>query len=114
MSIALIAAGVKIRTGPVRLRIRTGRFKGEPVEPSQRVLSDFLAHAFGTPEKYKSGPDARNMIAWRHGIVSFFSLHGPTDRQGHIDLVSVLDWPELKCSSMCFWDSVEVWFWELR
>jgi hypothetical protein len=110
MSVALVAAGVKIRPG--RLKIKAGRFTGEWLEPGQRRLSDFLVHAIGKPEKYRSGPDARNTIAWRRGIISFFSLHGT--RQGHIDLVSVTDWPDFACSGACFWDSLEVWFWPLK
>lgn len=111
MSVALIAAGVKIRPG--RLRIKAGRFKGEMVEPGQRNLSDFLAREIGTPEIYKGGAKARNAIAWRTGIVSFYQIHGGGN-QGHIDLVSVQDWPELLCNGSCYWDSLDVWFWPLR
>lgn len=114
MSIALIAAGMKIRTGPARLRINTGPHKGEQVEPSQRVLSDFLAKEIGQPEKYKNATSAKNTIAWRRGIVSFFQIHGGASRQGHIDLASVQDWPRLMCSGSCYWNSVEVWFWPLK
>jgi hypothetical protein len=114
MSLALIASGIKIRTGPARLRVKAGPHKGEQLEPSQRVLSDFLAHEIGKPEKYKSGPAARNTIAWRRGIASFFQLHGPAYRGGHIDLVSIEDWGQIQCSSSCYWDSLEVWFWPLK
>jgi hypothetical protein len=110
MSIALIGAGVKIRPG--RLKIKAGRFKDEWVEPGQRRLSEFLVREIGKPERYKGGIEARNTIAWRRGIISFFSLHG--SRQGHIDLVSVKDWPQLQCSGSCYWDSLEVWFWPLK
>lgn len=110
MSIALIAAGIKIRPG--RLKIKAGRFKDEMIEPGQDRLSKFLVHAIGKPEKYRGGEVARNTIAWRRGIISFFSLHGTN--QGHIDLVSVTDWPELQCSSSCYWDATEVWFWALK
>lgn len=112
MSIALVAAGMKIRTGPAKLRIKVGPHKGEQLEPSQRVLSHFLAHEIGAPEKYKGGVNAKHAIAWRHGIVSFFSIHG--DNQGHIDLVSVTEWPDIQCSNSCYWDSREVWFWPLK
>ena len=112
MSVALIAAGVRIRPG--RLKIKAGRFKDEMIEPGQRRLSDFLVKALGKPEKYKSGRAAYHAIAWRKGIISFFQIHGPTDRQGHIDLVSVQDWPQVMCSGSCYWDAVEVWFWPLK
>lgn len=114
MSVALVSAGMKIRTGPARLRINAGAHKGEVVEPSQRVLSDFLVREIGKPEKFKGGSAARNSIAWRHGIVSFFQLYGANDRQGHIDLVSVNDWPELMCNGSCYWEAVDVWFWPLK
>jgi hypothetical protein len=109
MSIALIAAGIKIHPG--RLRIKAGRFIGEMVEPGQHRLSEYLVHVIGKPERYRSSEEARNTIARRHGIISFFSLHGTG--QGHIDLVSVHDWPEFQCSGSCYWDSKEVWFWPL-
>lgn len=110
MSVALIGAGVKISPG--RLKIKSGRFAGEWIEPGQHRLSQFLAHEIGKPEKYRGGPEARTMVAWRHGIVSFFSLHRTA--QGHIDLVSITDWPDLQCSGSCYWDSLEVWFWPLK
>ena len=111
MSVALIAAGMKIMPG--RLQIKVGRFKGEMVEPGQRKLSDFLAGQIGQPEKYKGGAAARNTIAWRTGIVSFYQIHGGGN-QGHIDLVSVPDWPDVMCNGSCYWDSMEVWFWPLK
>jgi hypothetical protein len=111
MSVALVWAGIKIRTGPARLRLNAGPLKGEQLEPSQHTLSEFLAHEIGKPERYRSGPDAHNTIGWRHGIVAFFSLHGSS--QGHIDLASVSDWPVYQCSLSCYWDCREVWFWDL-
>lgn len=110
MSIALVAAGVKIRPG--HLRIRAGRFKDEMVEVRQCDLSHFLVHQIAQPEKFRNGSDAQNAIAWRRGIISFFRLHGTN--QGHIDLISVIDWPQVKCSGSCYWDSSEVWFWPLK
>lgn len=50
MSIALIAAGGKIRPG--RLQIKAGPFRGAMVEPGQRNLSDFLVGEIGQPEKF--------------------------------------------------------------
>jgi hypothetical protein len=112
MSVALIYAGITIQTGPARLRLNAGPHKGAQIEPSQHVLSEFLVHEIGMPEKYKSGSDAQNSINWRHGIVSFFSLMGTS--HGHIDLVSVEDWGAYRCSVACYWECKEVWFWPLR
>lgn len=53
VSVALIAAGMTIRPG--RLRIKTGRFKGRMIEPGQRKLSDYLALEIGQPERFKVG-----------------------------------------------------------
>lgn len=114
MSVALVAAGMKIRTGKVRLRINAGAHKGEPIEPSQRVLSDFLARELGKPEKFRNSGSARDTIAARRGIISFFQLYGPSDRQGHIDLVSATDWTDLMCSGSCYWEAVDIWFWPLK
>lgn len=112
MSIALVGAGVRIRTGPARLRINAGPHKGEQLEPSQKVLSDYLLRVLGKPEKYPSGAAAKAAIGWRRGIISFFSLYGT--RQGHIDLVSVEDWGAVQCSVACYWEAREVWFWPLK
>lgn len=110
MSVALVGAGIRIYPG--RLQIKAGQFKGAWVEPGQQHLSEFLVRAMGQPERYRSAPEARNTIAWRHGIVSFFGLHG--GRQGHIDLASVPDWGDWECSLSCYWDCREVWFWDLK
>ena len=77
MSIALIAAGMKIRTGPARLWIKIGPHKGEQVEPSQRVLSDFVAKEIGPPEKYKSAisvfpPLNYVVLGYKSGRFAFF------------------------------------------
>lgn len=112
MSVALIAADIRIWTSPVALRIKGGKYDGAQIEPKQKVLSNFLVREVGQPEKFKGGLNAHNGIAWRRGIVSFLQLHG--SNQGHIDLVSVNDWPGIMCSSSCYWDSLEVWFWPLR
>jgi hypothetical protein len=71
--------------------------------------------------KYKAGAEAQKAIGTKRGIISFFQLHGPTDRQGHIAIVAMDRWQTFRCGSEredaptgCFWDSVEVWFWPLK
>ncbi|MDB5905934.1 MAG: hypothetical protein JWP34_48 [Massilia sp.] len=49
------------------------------IETKQKKLSNFLAKQLGPPEKYQNGQGAEKEIGTRHGIVSFFHLHGPTD-----------------------------------
>lgn len=109
MSVALTATGMRIR--PASLIIKAGPFKGQMVQASQRRLSEFLAKALGAPEKYGSGQEAQRAIGSRRGIVSFFRFAGRN--QGHIDLVSVRDWPQIHCSVHCYWYAEEVWFWPL-
>lgn len=98
-----------------------GNFKGRAVETKQRKLSNWLVRHLGQPEKYKGGPDAKAGIGARHGIVSFFQLHGPADHQGHIDIVMMDRWNKYqRCGSNnddaggCYWDAVDVWFWPLK
>lgn len=113
LSIALVGAGVAIAPG--FLTILAGRHKGKRIESRQKQLSVFLAQRWGEPEKYKSGAAARKGISGRRGVISFFQLWGPTDRQGHIDLVAPDNWgDDLLCVDDCYWSSVEVWFWPLK
>lgn len=109
MSVALISTGIRIRPGS--LTIKDGPFKGKMVQASQRRLSEFLIQELGAPEKYRSGPEAEKGIGARRGIVSFFRIAGRN--QGHIDLVSIQDWPKIHCSVHCYWDAEEAWFWPL-
>jgi hypothetical protein len=118
VSLALLAAG--IHPMPGNLDVLAGRFAGLRIETSQKALSAFLRQRLGPPEVYKGGYDAWKKIRPRHGIVSFFHIHGggTWDTQGHIDLVA----PEraddvmydLRCANHCYWSSGEVWFWPLR
>ena len=62
MSVALIASGMKIHAGPARLRIKTGPHKGEQVEPSQRVLSDFPISPTEAIEKRACYPNFESMF----------------------------------------------------
>ena len=107
MSVALVAAGMLIR--PASLTIKSGPHKGKMVQAGQRKLSEFLAHEIGKPEKFVSGAEARKGIGPKRGIISFFQIAGT--RQGHIDLVSLEDWPRFQCSGHCYWDAKDVWFW---
>lgn len=117
VSIALLAAG--IQPFPGHMTALAGRYKGRRIEQSQKRLSDFLRARLGEPEIYEGGYAAWRAIRGRHGIVSFYRIHGggAWDTQGHIDLVA----PErmddvmydLQCAGSCYWSSGEVWFWPL-
>lgn len=118
LSMALLGAGLP---NPGSWPVLAGKFKGRAIETRQRALSHWLAHRLGRPETYRSGRAAQQRIGARHGIISFFHLHGPNDRQGHIDIVLMDRWHAYqRCGSNnddaggCYWDAVEVWFWPLK
>lgn len=112
VNLALIKSGINVRG---RMAIKKGPHKGKLIEPGQAKLSAVLAEIplFGVPEKFKSA-DAEKGIGHRRGIVSFWRIPGYlNDRGGHIDLVSPALGGIQICGSSCFWNSQEVWFWEL-
>ena len=94
------------------MKIMAGKLKGRQIEQSQQLLADVLTRTWGVPERF-SGALAKDGIGRRHGVIRFLQLWGPFDAQGHIDLVSPDQWNRLMCEGSCYWDAVEVWFWEL-
>jgi hypothetical protein len=112
VSVALVGIGFPIAPG--YLAIESGPHKGRRIESRQRVLSELLRRRWGEPLKFSSGPEARKALAGHRGVISFFHLNGPTDQQGHIDLVAPNEWNEAICADDCYWQSVEVWFWPLK
>ncbi len=76
----------------------------------------------GQPVKFKSGQEAERAIGSQQGIVSFFSIYGDQNPQGHIAIVSRDRWGRyLRCGNEidgtatgCYWSSREVWFWPLK
>lgn len=118
MSLALLGAGLP---SPGSYPVKAGKYKGRSIETKQRKLSNWLARELGGPEKFKSGLEAQKAIGTRRGIISFFQLHGPTDRQGHISIVAADRWQMFRCGperedspTGCYWNSVEIWFWALK
>ena len=112
VSLALIKSGINVRG---RIVIKKGPHKGKLIEPGQAKLSQLLAGIsfLGAPEKFKSA-DAEKGIGHRRGVVSFWRIPGYlNDGGGHIDLVSPALGGIRICGSSCFWNSQEVWFWEL-
>lgn len=112
VNLALIKSGINVRG---RIAIKNGPHKGKLIEPGQVKLSQLLAGTqfLGTPEKFKT-VDADKGIGHRRGLVSFW--RGPgylNDSGGRIDLVSPALGGIRVCGSNCFWNSEEVWFWEL-
>lgn len=111
LSLALVRSGMKIAPG--YLTIERGPYKGQRIESRQRELSEYLRRVWGLPEFYASGEHARKGIGARRGVISFFSLYGGTDRQGHIDLVGPDRYGDATCADDCYWQSAKVWFWQL-
>ncbi|GAB3466010.1 type VI secretion system amidase effector protein Tae4 [Massilia terrae] len=119
LSLASLGAGYP---NPGNWPIKAGKYKGRAVETKQRALSQRLVHFLGQPEKFLSGSQAETAVGSRHGIVSFFSIYGDANRQGHIAIVAQDRWGMyLRCGNEidgtdtgCYWHSSEVWFWPLR
>lgn len=109
MSIALLKSGVNF-TG--RLKIKNGLYNGKMVEPGAKLLADQLMkpHVFGKPEIYKPS-DFLSKVKNRKGVVLFWKITGYGG--GHIDLVEVKDAVSV-CNSNCYFQSKEIWFWELK
>ena len=119
LSLALLGAGYP---NPGLWPIKAGKYKGRMIETGQRRLSAWLKRHVGKPEVFKSGLEAERAIGARRGIISFFSLHGDDNPQGHIAIVSKDRWGlYVRCGSEldgtatgCYWTSKEVWFWPLK
>jgi hypothetical protein len=112
MSLALVRCSVLVSPG--RLRVLEGECKGRMLEPGQANLSRIMVRLWGAPEKYKGGMAAKKGIGNRCGVISFYRLWGPTDQQGHIDMVAPYGGDNLACEEDCYWMSAEAWFWPLR
>jgi hypothetical protein len=119
LSLALLGAGYP---NPGTWPIKAGKYKGRAIETRQRALSAWLARHVGKPEKFQSGPEADQKIGARRGIVSFFSIYGDTNPQGHIAIVSRDRWGKyIRCGNEidgaatgCYWKSREIWFWSFK
>lgn len=108
MSIALLKSGVTF-TG--RLKVKAGELKDKSIEPGAKLLADQLMkpRAFGKPELYKP-TDFLKKITGRKGAVLFWKITGYGG--GHIDLINASN-THTVCNSHCYYNSKEIWFWEL-
>jgi hypothetical protein len=109
LSLALLKAGV-LFTG--RLPIKAGEFKGSAIETGAKLLADQLMkpHVFGRPKIYKPSEFIQNTNG-KKGVVFFWKITGYGG--GHIDLIEVSNLIAT-CNSNCYFDSKEIWFWELN
>lgn len=113
VSLALIKAGTNVRG---RMAIKKGSFKGKTIEPGQAKLSFMLSETayLGKPEKFKAS-EAEDAIGERKGVVAFWKIPGYLNGQGgHIDIVAPASGGLRACGSGCYWDSSEVWSWDLH
>lgn len=109
VSVALVNCGISLPGA--RMRINAGQLKGRRIEPGQNKLSMILKRLWGNPETYNSEQAARDGIAGRSGVVSFFRIQdGPG---GHIDLVSPSTGGVLECARSCYFSAARIWFWPL-
>lgn len=109
MSLALIKAGVQFNG---RLQIKSGKWKGKSIEPGAKLLADQLMRkeVFGRPEVYKPA-DFVSKVINRKGVVLFWKISGYGG--GHIDLIETKNTVSI-CNSNCYFESREIWFWELK
>ncbi|HEY5604714.1 MAG TPA: T6SS effector amidase Tae4 family protein [Gammaproteobacteria bacterium] len=109
VSLALLKTGVSFNG---RLSIKAGEFKGKKVEMGAKLLADqlMLPHVFGKPKIYKPS-DFISSISGKKGVVLFWKITGYGG--GHIDLVDITNSVAI-CNSNCYFNSKEIWFWELK
>lgn len=108
VSLALLKSGVNFKG---RLTIRSGRFIGKKIETGAKLLADQLKlpTVFGMPEIYKPS-NFLQKIKGRKGVVLFWKITGYGG--GHIDLIDSVT-TNAVCSSGCYYQSKEIWFWPL-
>jgi hypothetical protein len=94
-----------------RLTIKSGKYAGKKIETGAKLLADQLKKpdVFGTPETY-SPSNFLEKIKGRKGVVLFWKIVGYGG--GHIDLIDSST-ANAVCSSGCYYQSKEIWFWLL-
>lgn len=109
VSLALLKSNVSF-VG--RLPVKSGKFTGKKIEAGAKLLADQLKKPslFGMPEIYKPA-NFQQKIKGRKGIVLFWKISGYGG--GHIDLIDSLT-TNAVCSSGCYYQSKEIWFWPLK
>lgn len=109
MSLALLKSGVTIAG---RLRIKAGNLAGRSIEPGAKLLADQLAAParFGKPEIFTSS-NVIEKIKNRRGVIFFRKIGGAN--VDHIDLIETINAIQV-CHSNCYFQSTEIWFWELK
>lgn len=109
VSLALLKSNVSFQG---RLPIKSGKFIGKKIETGAKLLADQLKkpELFGMPEIYKPA-NFQQKIKGKKGVVLFWKITGYGG--GHIDLIDSLT-TNTVCSSGCYYQSKEIWFWPLQ
>ncbi|MEJ2754541.1 MAG: T6SS effector amidase Tae4 family protein [Gammaproteobacteria bacterium] len=109
MSLALIKSGINFNG---RLKIKDGPHQGKMVETGAKLLADQLMKpsVFGRPIVYKP-VDFMKKVIGKKGVVLFWKITGYGG--GHIDLIESSSTVTV-CNSNCYFNSKEIWFWELK
>jgi len=109
VSLALLKSSVSF-VG--RLTVRSGKFTGKKIETGAKLLADQLKKpsVFGMPEIYAPS-NFLQKIKGRKGVVLFWKITGYGG--GHIDLIDSST-ANTVCSSGCYYQSKEIWFWPLN
>ena len=108
MSLALMRSGVTISG---RLKIKAGPLKGRSVEPGAKLLADQLSREslLGRPQILQP-TEVLKKLERKQGVIFFWKMNAYPG--GHIDLIQVHNATAV-CSSACYLDSKEIWFWPL-
>ncbi|GAA6166901.1 T6SS effector amidase Tae4 family protein [Sessilibacter corallicola] len=109
VSLALLKSNISFQG---RLSVKSGKFAGKKIETGAKLLADQLKRPdiLGYPEIYKSNDFLAN-IKGRRGVVLFWKISGYGG--GHIDLIDASTSTAV-CSSGCYYNSKEIWFWPLK
>ncbi len=109
VSLALLKSNVLFEG---RLPVKSGKFLGKKIETGAKLLADQLKKPglFGMPEIY-SPANFQQKIKGRKGVVLFWKIPGYDG--GHIDLIDSIS-TNAVCSSGCYYQSKEIWFWPLK
>lgn len=109
VSLALLKSNVPFMG---RLPVKSGKYVGKKIETGAKLLADQLmkSNVFGMPEIYKPDNFIRK-ISGRKGVVLFWKITGYGG--GHIDLIDSTT-ANTVCSSNCYYQSKEIWFWPLK
>jgi hypothetical protein len=109
VSLALLKSNVSF-VG--RLTVKSGKYAGKKIETGAKLLADQLKNpsVFGKPEIYSPSNFLQN-VKGRKGVVLFWKISGYGG--GHIDLINSST-TNAVCSSGCYYQSKEIWFWPLN